>query len=103
MGFLKWGSSIKARRFDYIPRYYDPQKEERELRIKKLRQEDGVVDTELSQSRIRAGFRQKYRPQSTNNSQMNRLLRLFVIFAALLGATYIILISNMEWLDAFLG
>ena len=103
MGFLSWGSSIKARRFDYIPRYYDPQKEERELRIKKMRQDEDGVDTELSQSRIRAGFRQKYRPQSTRHSQMNRLIRLFVIFAMLLGATYFILLSNMDWLSAFIG
>lgn len=103
MGFLKWGSSIKARRFDYIPRYYDPEKEERALRIKKLRQEEGVVDTELSQSRIRAGFRQKYRPQSAKGGQMNRLIRLFVILVVLMGATYLILLSNMDWLNAFLG
>jgi len=104
MAFLKWGSNIKARKFDYVPRYYDPEKEEKELRIKRLRNEALPTDTEMAQSRIRAGFRQKYRPQNRNiEGQKNRLIRLVAIIATLIFISYYILSSKMAWLENFLG
>ena len=103
MGFLKWGSNIKARKFDYVPRYYDPAKEERDLRIKQLQNDDEKVATGLSQDRIRAGLRQKYRPQRDNiGGQRNRAMRLIVIIVALMYVTFLILSANMEWLDTYL-
>ncbi len=104
MGFLKWGSNIKARRFDYVPRYYNPAKEERDLRIKQLQNDDGNVATELSQDRIRAGLRQKYRPQRSDDigAQRNRAMRLIVIIVVLMYVTFLILSANMEWLDTYL-
>lgn len=103
MAMIKWGSNIKARKFDYVPRYYDPEKEEHEQRMKLYRKDYDSADPELAQARIRAGFRQKYRPQSNHKSQLNRLVRLLVILLILIAATYMILLSNMEWLNAYLG
>ncbi|MFT4566516.1 MAG: hypothetical protein ACI9FN_001477 [Saprospiraceae bacterium] len=103
MAFLKWGSNIKSRKFDYIPRYYDKAKEEREMRFRSVRQDSDGVDTELTQTRIRAGFRQKYRPTNRNNAeQRSRLIRLAIIIVALVFISYYILSANMEWLDTYL-
>jgi hypothetical protein len=59
MAFLNFGKKIKHRRFDYIPRYYDPDKEELESRLRRYKRTEGS-DAELSKARIRGGFRRKY-------------------------------------------
>ena len=55
MNFFRMGSRIKNRSFDFIPRYYDPAKEELEGRIKGYNQ--NIEATEIAKSRIRRGFR----------------------------------------------
>ena len=49
------GSRFKHRSFDYIPRYYDPAKEELEQRVKGYNEK--VDAAEIAKSRIRRGFR----------------------------------------------
>lgn len=55
MSFFRMGSRFKHRSFDYIPRYYDPVKEELEERLKGYNQKADA--TEIAKNRIRRGFR----------------------------------------------
>lgn len=76
MGFLKLGNRFKNRRFDYVPRYYDQDKEELE---KRLRRYDRTYDsTELAKERIKGGFRKKMKTQdnysSKSQKRSNRIL-----------------------------
>ncbi len=82
MGFLKMGNRFKNRKFDYIPRYYDQDKEELERRIKRYNQ-TSYDDTELAKQRIRGGFKKKMRAQdgysSKSQKRSNRILLVTII------------------------
>ncbi len=88
MGFFQFGKRIKNRQFDYIPRYYDEEKEELKSRIAKYDRE--IDTTELSKQRIKGSFRRKYRVESdygrSATRRSNRILLLTI--AALLLITF---------------
>ena len=93
MGFLSFGKRPKHRSFGYIPRYYDPEKEELDRRFKHYRKPDGNVgvdDTELSKERIRGSFRRNSRASSEAIKIAKRRsnMRLLMIIATLLLITY---------------
>ena len=91
MGIFNFGKRIKNRQFDYVPRYYDPDKEELENRLKKYRRE--VSDTELSKQRIRGGFRRKYRVENDyakkSVRRSNRILLMTICVLLLLTYLFI--------------
>ena len=91
MGIFNFGKRIKHRQFEYIPRYYDPDKEELENRLKKYKRE--ASDTELSKQRIRGGFRRKYRVENdyTKRSvrRSNRILLMTIGILLLLTYLFI--------------
>jgi len=60
MALFKFGSSIKPQRFNYIPRYYDPEKEEREARIREA-MGTADLDPDSVKERIRRNFRERPR------------------------------------------
>lgn len=87
MGFINFGSRIKHRKFDYIPRYYDQAKEEREELMKRYTgKATDLSDTELAKTRIRAGFKRRYNYKSdaTKNQQI-RSLAIVLMVAIMLG------------------
>lgn len=91
MGLFQFGKKIKHRQFDYIPRYYDPDKEELQRRLKRYNMIANDVD--VSKERIRGGLRRKYRvsneySQSIRN-RSNKIL-LFTIAGLLLITFYFI-------------
>ena len=47
---------FKHRKFDYIPRHYDPEKEDLERRLSRYK----IVDEEMTKERIKGSFRRKY-------------------------------------------
>jgi hypothetical protein len=82
-----FGRTPSHHRFEYKPRYYDPQKEEREERERRIRQELQVENEKNStdgdyRSRMRGSFRQAMRrskPSSETNAAMIRLAVLMFI------------------------
>ncbi len=91
MGLFQFGKRIKNRQFDYIPRFYDPDKEELESRLGRYNQNSTNVD--LTKVRIKGGLRRKYRvsneySQSIRN-RSNKIL-LFTIVILLLITFYFI-------------
>ena len=100
-----WGGKVKPRRFDFIPRYYDEEKEDLQSRLEKY--DEGEHSEERTKHRIRQGIRQKYNGDLSYRSREVRKsnLRLVYIIVVLFFVSYMILKSDkivklMEYLDA---
>ena len=95
MAFLRFGKRVKNRTFDYVPRYYDQDKEELEKRLKRYKPKEG--DTELTKQRIRGGFRRKYQVKDdyTSRTQKRSNLILLATLVILIFVTYIFLVEYL--------
>ena len=95
MAFFSFGKKIRHRRFDYIPRYYDQDKEELEARLEKYNRKPGNI--ELSKQRIRGGFKRKYSVNSDYSKKTvqrsNRIL--LIVIGVLLMLTYLFITEYM--------
>ena len=91
MGLFQFGKRIKHRQFEYIPRHYDPDKEELQRRLSRYNR--NAEDVDLSKERIRGGLRRKYRVSNeysqTIRNRSNKIL-LFTIAGLLLVTFYFI-------------
>ncbi|MBL7897515.1 MAG: hypothetical protein JNJ99_03185 [Crocinitomicaceae bacterium] len=75
------------KRFDYTPRYYDPEKEARDKKLNKLRADREILQEEEPEKRI--SFRQNNRTGSMRKTQtLKSNLRLVMILAALVILLY---------------
>jgi hypothetical protein len=94
----------KHRKFDFIPRYYDPEKEDLENRLKKF---DPIEkdNPELIKHRIRSGFRSRtkvdgnYRRTSVRKSNMI----LIAIILILLLLSYFFIMNYLPKIIETLG
>lgn len=88
-----FGGKVKPRRFDFIPRYYDEQKEDLEQRL-------GVYDEEKKEEyvkdRIKAGIRQRYNADRgfRNREVRKSNFRLLYVFIILILVSYLIIRSD---------
>jgi hypothetical protein len=87
MAFLKFGKTVKHQRFNYIPRYYDPAKEERDARIKAAMGMAGS-DPEAMKARIRNNIRDRHRGNRKTDILARRRSNLILI-AVLLGLIWL--------------
>ncbi len=92
MGIPRFIKLPSYNRFNYSPRYWDPEKEEREERIRQIKQEMGIkIPTDPTRTTIKRGsFRQaskKTKVKATRSSN----IRLVVILGILLFVAYLIL------------
>ena len=100
---IGFGKRPKPRKFDFIPRFYDPRKEELQERIGHYNEE--ISDEEKAKHRIRSGIRnryygdQKYRSDEVKKSNF----RLLFIIIILCFITYLILKSDrlLKMLETF--
>jgi hypothetical protein len=103
MALFKFGSSIKPQRFNYIPRYYDPEKEDREERI---RQAMGMASTDPDaiKARITKSFRdkQRSRQKSPKGAARRSNIILIVTLITLIMLTYILLSRYMPAIERWL-
>ena len=93
MGFINFGNRFKHRTFDYIPRYYDAEKEERE-RLVRMYANSADGDTLRAQDRIKSGFRAKYRATEdgyTNKSRKRSNKILLYVMIIMVIVCYIFL------------
>ncbi len=86
MAFFSFFNRPKHQTFDYKPRFYDPDKEEREARMAKYRRD--ADDSSIAKSRISAGFRQRTKRGYTGTNTRRSNLRLIAILVVLLYMTY---------------
>jgi len=103
MGLFSFNKRIKHRRFDYTPRYYDPEKEALKERIEQYSGDQG--DLNKAKSRIKSGLRQKYRADQSYKKALQRKsnVRLIMIILILLFLSYMLLQSDRIFhiLDSF--
>ncbi len=104
MSFLKFNKRPKHKRFDYIPRYYDPKKEELDKIVDSYKD---MGDADAAKSRIRSGLRHKYRGDASYKRTQERSanIRLISIIFVLFLVTYLILKSETisRMMESFMG
>lgn len=79
----------KHKKFNYIPRYYDPQKEDLEERIRNIERKMGVKEGEAYRPTIRKGQMTNYFNWKTRKSQKRSNIRLIVILLVLFFIAYL--------------
>lgn len=102
MGFISFNRTPKHQRFNYVPRYYDEDKEDLQERVRLAKGEAGNAD--LAKSRIRSGFKRRSRA-GTSNPSAKSAIRLMLIIAILVLFTYMILTSDsiLRLIESFSG
>ncbi len=81
--------------FDYKPMYYDPRKEDREKREKRIKKELGIVDAEKTPENYKASF--DFRRNSITRARRDKssTLRLLIILFLLIIIAYIFLFTDV--------
>ena len=104
MSFLKFNKRPKHKRFDYIPRYYDPKKEELDKIVESYK---NMEDADAAKNRIRSGLRNRYRGDASYKRRQERSanIRLISIIFVLFMVAYLILKSDTisRMMESFLG
>jgi hypothetical protein len=93
MGLPRFIKLPSYKRFAYSPRYWDPEKEAREERIRRIKQEMGIDIPSAGPGRTtikRGSFRQAQRKLKIKASSSSNI-RLVVILVVLLFLAYLIL------------
>ena len=98
-----FGKRPKPQGFQYIPRYYDPEKEDREARLRAAKAAAGG-DTEAIKNRIHAHFRQprKLKGGAFASSKRKANFRVLIILIILLALTYILLSDFLPQIEKVL-
>ncbi len=93
MGLFNFNKTPKHNKFDYTPRYYDPEKEALDQQVQ--RHEDRN-DPELAKDRIRSGLKNKYRGDKKFRASETKKsnIRLFVIIGVLVGLSILLMQSD---------
>jgi hypothetical protein len=91
MGLPRFIKLPGHKQFNYSPRYWDPEKEAREERIRQIRQEMGIdVPSDPNRSTIKRGsFRQASQKAKVKASRSSNI-RLVIILAVLLVLAYLL-------------
>jgi hypothetical protein len=104
MGMFKFNKVPRHQKFDYIPRYYDPRKEELDDIVNSYK---NTKDTDQTKRRIVSGLRSKQRGDSAYKRKHERSanIRLISIIFLLFVVTYLILRSDtiLNMMESFLG
>lgn len=94
---IKFMKVNKNKRFDYTPRYYNERKERIE-KMKAAYSDEGDTDTVQRRERMRDNMQTSWGLESAHTQQSRAAnIRLIIILAALLVATYFIL----DYVDIF--
>lgn len=91
MSFLPSFFSInKPKSFNYIPRYWDPEKEEREARIRQIEREMGLHEGEAYVPTIRKGQMSTYYRRKKRLRERASNLRLIILIVFLLLVAWLL-------------
>lgn len=99
MALFRMFKKVQHQKFDYKPRFYDPEKEEQSKRLERYKNLGEKEDNlEYSKDRIRTGLRsrQSYAADATYRSKQVRKsnMRLLMIIAVLIMATILLFYSG---------
>jgi hypothetical protein len=88
MGIPSFFRTPKPKRFNYIPRHYDEQKEQLEERIRDIEREMGVTKGEAYRPTIRKGHMSNYFRRKQRKTQQQSTIRLIIIIIILCLISY---------------
>jgi hypothetical protein len=102
MALFSFFKKPNHQRFEYKPRYWNPEKEDLDERVRRSKREDN--DPNAMKSRISHGLRRSYNSSSRNKSGASKksTLRLFVIIGILLLFSYYFLVVYLPKFEGFL-
>jgi len=102
MALFSFFKKPRHQKFEYKPRYWNPEKEDLDRRVEQAKRKDN--DPDAIKSRITHGLRRNYKYGSRNNSSVSKksTLRLFVIIGILLLFTYYFLVVYLPRFEEFL-
>lgn len=85
MGIPRFIKLPTHKRFEYTPRYWDPEKEKREERIRQIKREAGIeIPSDPNRTTIKRGsfrqVRQKTKVRATRSSNIRLVVILIVLF-----------------------
>ena len=94
-----WGPKFKQRTFDYTPRFYDPEKEAFQERLRMLEEKYGDktdIDAERMKFRIKQGLRSKghVEPGVRKQAAKAAALRRLVLVILLVSLVFLVLQSD---------
>ncbi len=103
---IGFGKRVRPKSFGFIPRFYDPIKEELKERLAKFEQtDDTTLDVDHMKNRIKSGMRQKFYgdPNVRSNIERQSNIRLLFIIIILILISYVIMKSDrfISLLDVF--
>lgn len=106
MAFFNFNKIPDYRTFNYVPRYYDPAKEERDAIVRRAKIEAGLIededfdqDVERAKGRISSSFRSRgISNQYKRTSHKKSNIRIVIIVIILAAISYIILNFNIDLL-----
>jgi len=103
---IGFGKRVRPKSFGFIPRFYDPVKEELNERLSKFEQtSDASVQVDQMKNRIKSGMRQKFYGDPNLRSSVVRQsnIRLLFIIITLILISYVIMKSDrfLSLLDVF--
>lgn len=92
MGIPRFFKQASHKRFNYTPLYWDPDKEDREQRIRAIKQEMGIeVELGKTSSTItRGSFRQSTTSKTRSRASRDSNRRLILILVVLMLLAYIL-------------
>lgn len=96
MALLRFFKVPKHQRYRYVPRYWDPKKEELEERLKRIKEsKDGNI--EATKARLATGFRRGYSSdlQARRASVLRSNILLLGIIGLLLLASYVFIVKYL--------
>ena len=102
MALFSFFKTPRHQKFEYKPRYWNPEKEDLEKRIGLAKRENN--DPNAMKSRISHGLRRGYNYSSRNNSNASKksTLRLWIIIGILLLFSYYFLVVYLPRFEQFL-
>lgn len=95
---IGFGNRFKHRQFEYIPRFYDPVKDDLKQRLRFHEDNpEKEKDPEVIKARIRSGLRMKYRADGEYRSKLvhQSNVRLVIIIMILILVAYMVLNSDV--------
>ena len=103
---IGFGKRVRPKSFGFIPRFYDPVKEDLKERIAKYEEtDDASVQVDQMKNRIKSGMRQKFYgdPNLRSNVERQSNIRLLFIIITLILISYVIMKSDrfLSLLDVF--
>jgi hypothetical protein len=94
MGIPRFIKLPGHKQFNYTPRYWDPEKEARDERIRQIKQEMGIdVPSDPNRTTIKRGSFRQARQKSKVKATRSSNIRLVIILAVLLMLAYLLFLK----------